>query len=193
MNRMTVRKMSVERRVSTIWQAAGGTACRRLSTRWSSSASWPARGIRSIRWRRPSRNWASSYLGQTEHLHDDWTLVREYPLSKQPAGHVPCLESRPTGEEYVIAAKGAPEAIADLCHLDEAQRRELSRSRRGHGRRGPAGAGRGQGPVQTAPPCPRSSTTFDFEFLGLVGLADPVRPAVPAAIKRMLTRPGSGS
>ena len=26
---------------------------------------------------------------------------------------------RRDGEEYVVAAKGAPEAIADLCHLDE--------------------------------------------------------------------------
>jgi len=33
----------------------------------------------------------------------------------------------PSGTEYVVAAKGAPEAIADLCHFDAAQSEELSR------------------------------------------------------------------
>jgi len=26
----------------------------------------------------------------------------------------------------VVAAKGAPESVADLCHLDDARRREVS-------------------------------------------------------------------
>jgi Ca2+-transporting ATPase len=34
---------------------------------------------------------------------------------------------------------------------------------------------------------PREQHDFDFEFLGLVGLADPVRPTVPAAIKECYT------
>jgi Ca2+-transporting ATPase len=30
------------------------------------------------------------------------------------------------GQDYVIAAKGAPEAIADLCHFNEAQWQAMS-------------------------------------------------------------------
>ncbi len=31
------------------------------------------------------------------------------------------------GADYVIATKGAPEAIADLCHFDRTQTEDLSR------------------------------------------------------------------
>ncbi|MDR3685523.1 MAG: HAD-IC family P-type ATPase, partial [Coriobacteriia bacterium] len=60
------------------------------------------------------------YLADTEHLHSDWTLVREYALSE----HLLALSHvwrSPDGNDFVIAAKGAPEAIADLCHLTPEQ------------------------------------------------------------------------
>jgi Ca2+-transporting ATPase len=56
-------------------------------------------------------------LTGTEHLHGDWQLVREYPLSE----HLLALSHvwrSPDSAHFVVAAKGAPEAIADLCHLD---------------------------------------------------------------------------
>src|SRR6185369_14737007 len=56
-------------------------------------------------------------LAATEHLHADWTLVREYPLSDRLLALSHVWRS-PGGDRYVIAAKGAPEAIADLCHFD---------------------------------------------------------------------------
>ncbi len=63
-------------------------------------------------------------LGSTEHLHADWELVREYPLSRELLAMSRVWRS-PDGADYVIAAKGAPEAIADLCHLDSAARDAL--------------------------------------------------------------------
>ena len=42
--------------------------------------------------------------------------MREYPLSE----HLLALSHvwrSPNGTDFVIAAKGAPEAVADLCHL----------------------------------------------------------------------------
>ena len=57
------------------------------------------------------------YLASTEHLHADWELVREYPLSERLLALSHVWRS-PDGDQYVIAAKGAPEAIADLCHFD---------------------------------------------------------------------------
>ena len=59
-------------------------------------------------------------LANTEHIHKDWTLVKEYPLSEKLLAMSHVWRS-PDDNEYVIAAKGAPEAIADLCHFDEAQ------------------------------------------------------------------------
>jgi Ca2+-transporting ATPase len=69
---------------------------------------------------RALRELGDRLLSETEHLHDDWTLVREYPLSQEllAMSHV---WASPDSQEYVIAAKGAPEAIADLCHLSEVQ------------------------------------------------------------------------
>ena len=119
-------------------------------------------------------------LADTEHLHPSWTLVREYPLSDAllALSHV---WRAPEGNEHVIAAKGAYEAIADLCHLpaaDEARLREASEAMASDGARvlGVARARFRPGPL------PEQQHDFDFELVGLVGLADPVRPAVPAAI-----------
>jgi Ca2+-transporting ATPase len=55
-------------------------------------------------------------LAHTEHLHEDWELVQEYPLSREllALSHVWVSPNR---RDYCISAKGAPEAIMDLCHL----------------------------------------------------------------------------
>ena len=81
---------------------------------------------------------AESTLAGTEHLHKDWILQREYPLTKELLAMSRAWRS-PDGQEYVIASKGAPEAIIDLCHLPKeriaeitSQVNELSRK----GRRG---------------------------------------------------------
>ena len=56
-------------------------------------------------------------LAETEHLHADWTLERGYALSPSLLAMSHVWKS-PTGQDYVLATKGAPEAIADLCHLN---------------------------------------------------------------------------
>ena len=99
----------------------------RPSTSWWSTGSWPANSIRSTPWRRRSRVWASGTSQDTEHLHDDWALVHEYPLSRELLAMSHVWQS-PAGDAYVIAAKGAPEAIADLCHWMKRSWRRLSRA-----------------------------------------------------------------
>ena len=88
-----------------------------------------------------------------------------------------------SGDEVVVAAKGAPEAIADLCHLDAgaAGRRWPERWRRWP-REGLRVLGVARGGHAPATTCPRSITTFRFEFVGLLGFEDPLRPTVPAAV-----------
>ncbi len=56
-------------------------------------------------------------LANTEHLHSNWQLVNEYPLSGELLAMSRVWQS-PDQVQYIIAAKGAPEAIIDLCHLD---------------------------------------------------------------------------
>lgn len=67
------------------------------------------------------------YLARTDHIHRDWELVKEYPLSKKLLAMSRVWRS-PSRKEYVIAAKGAPEAIVELCHLDLNGQRDLSQA-----------------------------------------------------------------
>ncbi len=71
------------------------------------------------------RRFTEGEFAKTEHIHDDWQLVQEYPLSQKLLAMSNVWVS-PSGENYVIAAKGAPEAIINLCHFDENQTNELS-------------------------------------------------------------------
>ena len=69
----------------------------------------------------------SRFLARTEHLHENWTLAREYPLSPGLLALSHVWKS-PDDGQLMIAAKGAPEAIADLCHFGPERLTELSRT-----------------------------------------------------------------
>ena len=81
-------------------------------------------------------------LASTEHLHQDWTLLREYPLAPELLAMSRVWRS-PDAQEYVIAAKGAPEAIADLCHFDAQQHGCAGTADQPDGEPRPAGDRRG--------------------------------------------------
>lgn len=119
-------------------------------------------------------------LADTEHLHSDWTLVEDYPLSREMLAMSRVWQS-PDRRERLIAAKGAPEAIVDLCHLDARRAAVIAQQVAVM-----AGAGlRVLGVAQAtfdADELPGNQHDFDFEFLGLIALEDPLRTDVPAAI-----------
>ena len=120
------------------------------------------------------------FLAQTEHLHRDWRLVQTYALSPalRAMSHV---WAAPEGGTQVVAAKGAPEAVIELCHLDAATQSRIATAvdvLAADGLRVLAVAeGRFEGENW-----PAAEHDFDFEFLGLLGLSDPLRQQVPAAI-----------
>lgn len=111
---------------------------------------------------------------------EGWRLVRTYPLTRELLAVTHIWERPETGELFV-ACKGAPEAVDRLCGLDDvasgALRLQVERM-----------AGEGQRVLAVAwarhvgEPLPSDPTAFDFSPLGLVGLADPLRASVPAAI-----------
>ncbi len=119
-------------------------------------------------------------LAGTEHLHDDWVLVREYPLSRERLAVVQIWRERGRAE-LIAAAKGAPEAVATLCGLTEAERARVD----GDVHALAAGGLR----VLAVARCevletavPENVASLHFGFVGLVGLEDPVRAGVPAAV-----------
>ena len=120
-------------------------------------------------------------LQGTEHIHRDWKLVEEYPLSRELLAMSRVWRS-PDHTHLVIAAKGSPEAIFDLCHLDTATTAQLTAQVHQMAGRGLRVLGVARATFPT-PPLPEIQHDFAFTFVGLLGLFDPVREAVPAAIR----------
>lgn len=119
-------------------------------------------------------------LQGTEHLHDDWELLEEYPLSKELLAMSNVWKSRST-PLLTISSKGAPEAIFDLCHLTGEEIEKLAQAV-------DAMSAKGLRVLGVADACfesvslPGDQHQFDFRFIGLIGFADPVRPTVHQAI-----------
>jgi len=127
------------------------------------------------------RDLGNRALDGTEHLHDNWTMVQEYPLSGNLLSMSRVWKSTDS-RRYVIAAKGAPEAIADLCHLDKEKTGKLLQHINSMASEGLRVIGIARADFEEKP-LPGEQHDFPFEFLGLIGMSDPVRPGVPSAIK----------
>jgi len=124
-------------------------------------------------------------FGKTEHIHVNWNLVQEYPLSPELLAMSNVWRS-PEGDRFIIAAKGAPEAIADLCHYDAVAITKLSESVNCLAADGLRVLGVARASFSLAG-LPQQQHDFAFEFLGLVGFADPVRPQVAGAVRECHT------
>ncbi|MBB3862093.1 Ca2+-transporting ATPase [Novosphingobium hassiacum] len=85
------------------------------------------------------------------------------------------------GEVLALTAKGAPEAIASLCHLSAHEYSAMIAAAEAMAIRGIRVLG-----VATATPCDLywavSQHDYDYTLIGLVGLTDPIRASVPAAV-----------
>ena len=119
-------------------------------------------------------------LADTEHLHADWTLLEDYPLSSGMMAMSRVWQS-PDGCDRLIAAKGAPEAILDLCHLDALRCSQLADTVSTMASQGLRVLAVARATFSAAI-LPGNQHDFDFEFLGLLALEDPVRPEVHQAI-----------
>jgi len=119
-------------------------------------------------------------IKDSEHLHPEWSLQREYPLAPELLA-VSHVWGSGGVDDLVVASKGAPEAIAELCHLDSAERESLSRdvtklASQGLRVLGVARSVKHQGVL------PEEHRELSLEFVGLLGFADPLRSTVPAAV-----------
>ena len=128
---------------------------------------------------------ANQYLANTEHLHPDWQLAREYELSPELLAMSHLWRNHQgdhQNQHDVVATKGAPEAIADLCHLSAEETRKVTLQAGLLADRGLRVLGVAKAQHAASQSWPEIQHDFNFEFLGLVALADPLRPEVPASI-----------
>lgn len=120
------------------------------------------------------------FLSNTEHLHRDWTLVQQYGLTPElrAMSHV---WKAVDGQAHVVAAKGAPEAIVDLCHMDAAAQARVASAVEAMAAQGLRVLGVARSRFEGVN-WPAIEHDFAFEFVGLLGLADPLRAEIPEAI-----------
>ena len=107
-------------------------------------------------------------------------LVHEYPLSPQLLA-MTHVWSAPGDTAAIIATKGAPEAVVALCRQDVARAAEIlqvAERLAGEGMR-VLGVARARFAGAAWPASPQG---FEFEWMGLVAFADPLRAHVPHAI-----------
>lgn len=108
-------------------------------------------------------------------------VVRAYGLRPDLLAMAQVWRKAPDSEDAIVAAKGAPEAIAQLCKLGESDRQAVTHQVEAMAAKGlrVLGVARASFRGKTLP---ETQGEFAFEFLGLVGLADPLRPTVKSAV-----------
>lgn len=87
-----------------------------------------------------------------------------------------------TEDGFIVAAKGASEAIAELCHLPADAAAAIRRDVEALASKGLRVLAVAQA-TWASEVWPQSQHDFAFRFIGLAGLADPLRAEVPAAVR----------
>ncbi len=117
-----------------------------------------------------------------------WAPIREYALASTLLA-VTRVWQASDGQQRRAAAKGAPEAIAQLCRLDATAQAALQVQVEALAAQGLRVLGvarartqRNGQPLAAGSDTADGQAAHDFQFTGLLGLADPLREGVPAAL-----------
>lgn len=112
-----------------------------------------------------------------------FSLIHRYPFHAHLAAMANVWYD-PTKTVFTIAAKGSPETIISLCDLSSDQRATIHHQIQELASQGLRllGVARAYCPNDHKS-LPKKIEDYDWEWLGLVGLHDPLRPEVPAAIR----------
>ena len=126
------------------------------------------------------QKFSNQWFGNTFYNHKDWKLVQSYPLRAELRAMTQIWHVDQS-HEFRISTKGAPEAVMELCHLNpisQAYWRDSVDTLATQGLRVLAVAeGKHLGNQW-----PKSQHDIEFEWVGLIGLADPIRAEVPRAM-----------
>ena len=126
-------------------------------------------------------NMGEVYLKNTEHIHTEWQMVKEYSLSKDLLA-MSRVFIDPANQQQTIATKGAPEAIFDLCHLSDEKKKKYADAVAEMASDGLRVLGVAKSMIGKDN-LPEIQHDFDFEFIGLLALSDPIRETVPEAVR----------
>ncbi len=118
-------------------------------------------------------------LGETGHLHPKWVLSKEYQITNELLA-VSYAWKGESKNGFSIGAKGATEAIIDLCHLPQEVAFKIETQMQMMASEGLRVIGVAKARAQFLPTIQHD---LDFEFLGLVGFSDPLRSDARSSVE----------
>jgi P-type Ca2+ transporter type 2C len=110
-------------------------------------------------------------------------LVHTYGLRPDLLAITQVWKSKSGGTKQTVAVKGAPEAVASLCHLNAKDFAVVTKSINSMAAAGLRVLGVASSSFAGGE-YPSSPRGFKFKFIGLVGLTDPLRQSVPEAVNQ---------
>ncbi len=116
---------------------------------------------------------------------ESMTLVREFPLSSENLAF--CQIWRQSSGELIAAMKGAPEKVIDICRLSVEQSSHLLAELDTSAKAGLRILGVARANVSESALTESSFEEWNFEFVGLAAMKDPVRSGVASAITELET------
>jgi P-type Ca2+ transporter type 2C len=116
----------------------------------------------------------------------DWKLAHSYGLRPDLLAMTQIWQEDKGTSVFLAAAKGAPEAIVSLCGLGQSELDVVRQALDAMASEGLRVLGVAKA-AHEGEHWPDSQRDFPFVFLGLVGLADPLRPSVAAAVRECNT------
>ena len=116
--------------------------------------------------------------------YGSYELVHEYGLSPELPAMTHIWQATGSNES-LVAIKGAPEAVLKRCNLSQTQMAVIEKQIKDLASQGLRllGVAKSQYTKQS-PNWPATLSSFEFTWLGLVGLKDPIRKEVPASIQK---------
>lgn len=188
-NRMTIAELNVPVTSDLVvpantWQAGDGTSTLPVHSLFQELLAYGV--LASEREPFDAMDKAFLALGSTSSStlkqYADWTLDHDYGLDAQLRVMTHVWRSTTTGVGHV-AVKGAHESVAALCHLEAADVEQIYMAAEGMAARGLRVIAVARAKADLGAKLPAKVQSHTFQWLGLVGLADPLRPGVVAAVK----------
>lgn len=121
------------------------------------------------------------FLFSAAHIRESWKLIKEYPFSGNLLALSHVWENNDR-DYYIVAAKGAPESIIDLCRFSKKESAALENQIKPMLERGLRLIAVARAKIPKRQIASASQREFSFEFAGWLGFRDPIRPSVPDAI-----------
>lgn len=125
------------------------------------------------------------YSPSHQTAYANYSITHEYGLSPQLPAMTHIWQSPDKPNECLVAIKGAPETVMNLCGLSTEQKTIIEEQIRTLASQGLRLLGVAKAQYfKDGATWPILVSDYPFEWLGLVGLKDPLRTEVPASIKQ---------